>query len=317
MLEDKEKKAIEVIKLASELSQTYYHEPLVVCFSGGKDSMVLLHLALRAGVEIEVINSHVTIDPPDLVYFTRDCIKDLQSVGIKAEIKKPTYKWKPTSMWKLIVDKGIPPTRLNRYCCEVLKESSTPDRFSVVGVRASESKKRQGRDSFADPKAKRYMSLEHIREQFQSSKQSAQELNQRVEDADSFDCLYIQSAKNKESLVANPIYEFTDSDVWNYIHRYNVPYCSLYDKGYSRLGCVMCPLANKEQRWKEAKDFPKYKDNYIKAFDRMLKKRFDQGKTNGTWQTGEDVYRWWMQIPDIKGQMVITDIDMNTKEEEV
>ena len=105
VLLEKEKKAIEVIRLASELSQTYYHKPLVVCFSGGKDSMVLLHLALRADVEIEVINSHVTIDPPDLVYFTRSCIRDLQSVGIKAEIRKPTYKGESTNMWKLIVEK--------------------------------------------------------------------------------------------------------------------------------------------------------------------------------------------------------------------
>ena len=317
MLREKEQKAIDVIRLASELSQTYYHAPLVVCFSGGKDSMVLLHLALRAGVEIEVINSHVTIDPPDLVYFTRECIKDLQSVGIKAEIRKPTFKGKSTNMWQLIVDKSMPPTRLNRYCCEVLKESSTPERFSVVGVRASESKKRHGRDSFADPKTKRYMSLEHIREQFESSVQSAHELNQKVEEADSFDCVYIQSAKKKESLIANPIYEFTDSDVWEYIHYYNVPYCSLYDNGYTRLGCVMCPLASKEQRLKEARDFPKYRDNYIRAFDRMLQKRFAQGKTSGTWKTGMDVYRWWMQLDQpTKGQLKFTDIDLNIGEEE-
>jgi phosphoadenosine phosphosulfate reductase len=316
VLLDKEQKAIDVIRLASELSETYYYKPLVVCFSGGKDSIVLLHLALRAGVEIEVINSHVTIDPPELVYFTRGCIKDLQSVGIKAEIRKPKYKGKSTNMWQLIVDKGMPPTRLTRYCCSILKESSTPKRISVVGVRAAESKKRQGRDSFADAKNKRYMSLEHIREQFESSLQSAKELGQNADEADSFDCVFIQSAKKNESLLANPIYEFTDEEIWDYIHYYNVPYCSLYDKGYSRLGCVGCPLVNKKQRLKEMNDFPKYRENYIKAFDRMLQKRFAQGKTNGTWKTGMDVYNWWMGIEQpIDGQMKISDIDMNTQEE--
>lgn len=304
-MKEKEKKAIEVIRLASELSQTYYHAPLVVCFSGGKDSCVLLHLALRSGIEFQVVNSHVTIDPPELVYFTRECIKDLRSVGIKAEIRKPLYKGKPTSMWQLIVEKEMPPTRQNRYCCQILKEASTPGRFSVVGVRAAESKKRQGRDSFADPKTKRYMSLDHIREQFLSSLQSAQELGQSPDMADPFDCIYIQAAKNKESLIANPIYEFTDSEIWEYIRYYNVPYCSLYDEGFTRLGCVMCPLASKEQRLKEAERFPKYRENYISAFGRMLKKRFARGKTNGTWKTKMDVYWWWMQLErPVKGQLV-------------
>ena len=48
----------------------------------------------------------------------------------------------------------------------------------------------------------------------------------------------------------------------------------------------------------------------------MLQKRFAQGKTNGTWKTGMDVYNWWMGIEQpIDGQMKISDIDMNTQEE--
>ena len=40
----------------------------------------------------------------------------------------------------------------------------------------------------------------------------------------------------------------------------------------------------------ELQKYPKFRDNYIRAFDRMLK------NMNGsqTWKTGEDVMDWWL-----------------------
>lgn len=69
--------------------------------------------------------------------------------GIEARIDyKKDKDGKPITMWRLIEEKKIPPTRIARYCCQVLKETATQNRMAVVGVRASESTKRQGRDSF-------------------------------------------------------------------------------------------------------------------------------------------------------------------------
>ena len=42
---DKEKKAIERLKTAAEMSEQYYEKPLIIAYSGGKDSEVLLELA--------------------------------------------------------------------------------------------------------------------------------------------------------------------------------------------------------------------------------------------------------------------------------
>ena len=33
---------------------------------------------------------------------------------------------------------------------------------------------------------------------------------------------------------------WTDDDVWEYIHKYNIPYCKVYDMGYVRTGCIFC-----------------------------------------------------------------------------
>lgn len=46
-LNDKIKQAEKVLKLAADMSKTYYHAPLIVCYSGGKDSDVLVDIALN------------------------------------------------------------------------------------------------------------------------------------------------------------------------------------------------------------------------------------------------------------------------------
>lgn len=68
----------------------------------------------------------------------------------------------------------------------------------------------------------------------------------------------------------------------------------LYQCGYKRIGCIGCPMASKH-RYKEFHDYPKYKLNYIRAFDRMLEHRKERGLTsNVDWSSGENVFKWWM-----------------------
>lgn len=145
---DLEQKAIERIKIASEMSLSYYGKPLVCTYSGGKDSDVMLELFKRSGIPFEVHNSHTTVDAPQTVYHTRKKFKELELQGIKAEIQMPTYRGKPTTMWTLIPDKMMPPTRLMRYCCSVLKETGCANRFIATGVRWDESNKRAERAQY-------------------------------------------------------------------------------------------------------------------------------------------------------------------------
>lgn len=91
--------------------------------------------------------------------------------------------------------------------------------------------------------------------------------------------------------VLNPIIDWTDAEVWEFIHEYNVPYCELYDQGYKRLGCIGCPMSSRQAE--ELERWPKYKMAYIKAFQRMIDKYDDKRKTE--WKTGEDVMAWWVR----------------------
>ena len=165
MLEDKIEKSKRTLRLAAEMSKTYYGDKLIICYSGGKDSDVLLHLAESCLTpdDFEVLNSHTTVDAPATVYHIRETIERLRGNGITANISQQKYKevegeryteyrkslnGKSVTMWNLIPLKSLPPTRTVRYCCSVLKETATPNRMAALGVRAAESTKRQGRDTF-------------------------------------------------------------------------------------------------------------------------------------------------------------------------
>lgn len=150
-LAEKELQARKTLRLAAEMSKEYYNAPLIIAYSGGKDSTVMLDLAekeLQAD-DFEVINSHTSIDFPETVQFIRKEFQRLNDKGIKATVYYPKNKdGKHLTMWNLIIDQKTIPNRVIRACCAQLKEVSTPNRLCALGVRAAESSGRQGRDTF-------------------------------------------------------------------------------------------------------------------------------------------------------------------------
>ena len=79
----------------------------------------------------------------------------------------------------------------------------------------------------------------------------------------------------------------------------------MYKCGYDRVGCIGCPMAG-SKRYKQFADFPKYKQSYIRAFERMLDARKEKGLET-QWETGEDVFRRWMNDDNLVGQMELSD----------
>lgn len=305
-LQNKINKSYDVLKVAAKMSKTYYHKPLIITYSGGKDSDVILKLAMECLDEedFEVINSHTTVDAPETVYYIRDKFKYLNDIGIKATVQYPHYKdGSPITMWNLIVKKQMPPTRIVRYCCNYLKETTTPNRFIATGVRMSESTKRRGRDAFGvlTPNRKgTFFSLERVKENL------AESLKRGGDEVSAFDCKIIEEAKNNTDLICNPIYEWSTMDVWNFIRGRGMKYNPLYDEGFERVGCIGCPFAGNQIQ--ELERYPKYKENYIRAFDRMMKARKTSKKRDRYgWTDGESVYRWWIQDDTVPGQMSIED----------
>lgn len=95
--------------------------------------------------------------------------------------------------------------------------------------------------------------------------------------------------KNKRKFFINPIIDWSDQDVWDYIHQNNIPYCSLYDEGYKRIGCIMCPMSGPQGMQRDIKRFPKFAKAYLRTFEKLVKLR-------PTWEfkTGKEIFDWWI-----------------------
>lgn len=285
---DKHDMAIERLKAASEMSLSYYGEPLVVTDSGGKDSAVVKELARQAGIPFEIQHNHTTADAPETVRFVRSEAKRFEEMGIKYTINMPVYKGQRTSMWSLIPKKLMPPTRLVRYCCAVLKEQGGANRFIITGVRWSESSSRKNSRG--------------IYEKAHPDKEKRIILNNDNDDKR----MLFENCRLKGKRVVNPIVDWTDEEVWDFIHDSKILMNPLYAEGWCRVGCVGCPMASKAREL-EFLRWPKYKNLYLQAFDKMLKERDRRGKALGQWSgaTPNDVFNWWMEYDVLPGQIDI------------
>lgn len=284
---DLEQISIERLKAASEMSLHHYGLPLVITDSGGKDSSVCKELAIRAGIPFEIMHSHTTADAPETVRFVRQEAKRFEDLGIQYTINMPTYKGKRTSMWGLIPQKSMPPTRLIRYCCSVLKETGGAGRFIATGVRWAESiSRKNGRGIFEKNGDKEHRII----------------LNNDNDDRRRL----FENCRLKSKRTVNPIIDWSDADVWQFLEESKVPTNPLYAEGWCRVGCVGCPMAGQAGRLEEFERWPKYKNLYLLAFKNLLDERAARGMY-ASWQTPEDVYNWWMEYDILPGQMDVFD----------
>lgn len=118
-----------------------------------------------------------------------------------------------------------------------------------------------------------------------------------------------ETCQLKGKRICNPIVDWSDDDVWDYLQAERVDVNPLYAEGWRRVGCVGCPMAGKH-RHEDFARWPKYKTMYLHAFDRMLKAREDAGRGNKVWgDTAEDVMHWWMEDGVLPGQMTMFEED--------
>ncbi len=170
----------------------------------------------------------------------------------------PEVKMDPPrfTMWELIVKNRIPPTRLMRYCCRELKERGGDYRTVVMGIRSEESQQRSQR---AEEEEQSWSNQHH---------------------------------NNRPRSIVSPIFTWVEHDVWEYIHVHNLPYCSLYDKGWERIGCIGCPMNTK--RKEQLAQYPGLAHAYQRTLQKAFEARVSRNMNNHDWKNGMDMYKWWL-----------------------
>lgn len=142
-LQKKIDQSIKLLKVACKGNQ------VELCYSGGKDSDVILQLAKEAEIDFVPIYKMTTIDPPGTIKHAKDN---------GCEIRRPEK-----TFFQLVREKGLP-SRFTRFCCAYLKEYKIMDN-AIIGVRRAESTKRAKR--YKEPTQCRiYGNGEHVNQIF-------------------------------------------------------------------------------------------------------------------------------------------------------
>ncbi len=212
-------------------------KPLLVSFSGGKDSLVALHLTLEAGYKPVLLFNNTGLEMPETIEFVNKISKEWGLELLLADAGD--------AFWRTVMKVG-PPGKDYRWCCKVTKlapiarillEKFPEGAINVVGQRAFESL-----DRARSPRVWRNKWMPHI-------------------------------------LSITPIQDWSQLAVWIYIWYHKLPYNPLYEKGFDRIGCFMCPAA------------------YVAEYDFVRRTHPD------LWRKWENVLEYWASKLGLEGEL--------------
>ena len=273
LTQEQEKKvdvACERFRWAAKEAERLFDMPLTVCYSGGKDSDVILQLAKESGVPFRVTHNLTTADPPDNVYYIRRVFARLREEGIDCRINIPRR-----SLWRIMRETLVIPSRVMRVCCSELKERKMPDApYIVTGVRWAESAGRRNKSGIAMV--------------YTASDRSTWVANGGLLTTDDASSRRLfEQCQMKGVRVLNPIIDWSDSDVWDYLHSRGIEGNPLYKEGWTRIGCVGCPLAGKRSSELAFARYPKLYKAWHDAIAYVIARRKEMG--NPMFLAGKEV----------------------------
>lgn len=227
-------------KMSKERIKAFYEKfdgQVYVCFSGGKDSTVLLHLVRQIYPNVEGVC--IGTEPPEnitlvksienckILYPAQPMSKVIEKYGypvISKDVSKCISRFRGTKQqkmkeyyfhgskgkkmgvipkrWRFLINA---PFKISDVCCDICKKKPLKQyekesgKRPIIGTMASDSEKRK-RDYLKKG-------------------------------------CNVFEGKNTQS---NPIAFWTEKDIWDYIKKYKLSYSKWYDLGYKRSGCFQC-----------------------------------------------------------------------------
>lgn len=253
----KVEKAIQKIKNAEKLALEINQDGFYLCFSGGKDSIVLYDITKKANVKFTAHMNLSTVDAPQVLQFVRKNYPDVI-------LHKPKK-----SIFKIIKDHGMLPTPKIRFCCAEIKEVNGAGYVNLLGIRKAESVKRSKRQELEVQGYKYSNSLDQFNIDFESK---------------------IVCVNGKDKILFSPLLDWTDNNIWRYIHENKLEVPELYRMGFNRIGCLFCPMASVKTQQLTRKYFPKFEYAYKKAIKYIME---NNDYTHGQITDVDEVFEYW------------------------
>lgn len=207
------------------------HQHPAVAWSGGKDSSVLLYLTLQQKPDINVVWINTGVEYPE-------CVEFIKRITLEWDVKFNEAKPKMT-FWEVIEKYGYPffgkgnsrgywYNRVNLWkskgraelarlievskssteCCRILKENPANEMYRLLGADCILL------GNIVAESHQRFLIWAKKGEHFYSS--------------------------SEKRWKVWPLSIWTENDIWKFHEIYNIPHCSIYDKGHRRNGCWPC-----------------------------------------------------------------------------
>ena len=161
-----------------------------------------------------------------------------------------------------------------RWCCADFKESAGAGKVTLIGIRKEESARRAKRHEVEVSSKKFSGNLDEFEDWSKSEIESkTKRKSKRKINEDEFSVKTdneVRCINGKDSILISPIFDWTEKDVWYFLNNIiKAPHCNLYDEGYKRIGCILCPMSQPKYKRMEIKRFPHVKRNWIEAIKKI------------------------------------------------
>lgn len=224
-----------------------------VGFSGGKDSQALYHMMQLCDVPMHAYFSPTSIDPAENIRFIRKNYPEVEFTKLDK------------SIFEVFKQMKVLPSMRIRWCCAYFKEKGGEGKVVCTGVRKAESVKRSKRNEI-EVSGRKFTGHMDEFEQWQEKRIRRQLKNLNQDQYSESKQTEVRCINGKDKILLNPIIEWSEDDVWEFLNKVvEVPHCELYDEGYTRIGCVGCPMATTKNQIKQFLRWPHVKEKWIRA----------------------------------------------------
>ncbi|GAA4215769.1 phosphoadenosine phosphosulfate reductase family protein [Microbispora amethystogenes] len=207
--------ALDSVMLIEEICSRDLGLPLLY-FSGGKESIVTMHLFKRAGVKAQLLFAGVGMDFPEDEAFIEQLAGFLRGPEYRDLFQLHIEPGDQALARQLLETEGkLEPS--NMWCRSKLKypiRNGAVERLYPDGVPIAFEGSRWYENDFR---------RSHPRVNFVTG---------------------IEGYRNSQQIWAHAVADWNGFDIWSYIHTYDLPVNPLYGLGYQRTTCWSCPLVN-------------------------------------------------------------------------